>query len=66
MTVIIDFKRLCIYLLFFLHINNLNLELLKNLITIFSVSDKLKSMVKTIDFWRLCIENDQPEMFGTF
>ena len=45
----------------FLPINNLNLALQKNEITIFNVSDKIKK----IDFWRLCIKNDQPEVFET-
>ncbi|KAF0697584.1 zinc finger BED domain-containing protein 5-like, partial [Aphis craccivora] len=49
----------------FLQINNLNLALQKNSITIFNVSDKIKSMIKKIDFWRLCIENRLPEVFET-
>ena len=64
-TTAIGFRRLRIYQIFFLQINNLNLALQKNSVTIFSVSDKIKSMVKKIDFWRVCIENNQPEVFET-
>ena len=64
-TTAIGFRLLRIYQIFFLQINNLNLALQKNSVTIFSVSDKIKSMVKKIDFWRVCIENNQPEVFET-
>lgn len=48
----------------FLHINSLNLAL-QDKTTIFSVSDKIESLLKKIDFWKSCIKNNQPEVFAT-
>lgn len=49
----------------FQQLNKLNLALQNNSITIFNVWDKIESINKKIEFWRLCIENNQPEVFET-
>lgn len=49
----------------FLQINKLNLALQNSSITVFNVSDKIESMMKKLDFWRLLIENRQSEVFET-
>lgn len=61
------FSGACVFIRFCIQINNLNLEpqKKKNSKTIFGVSNKIKSMVRKIDFWRLCIEKGQPEVFET-
>ncbi|XP_023217015.1 zinc finger BED domain-containing protein 5-like [Centruroides sculpturatus] len=48
----------------FLHINKLNLAF-QDKTTIFTVSDKIESIIKKFDFWKLCIKNSQPEVFET-
>lgn len=49
----------------FSQINKLNLELQNSSITVFKVADKIESMLKKIDFWKTCIQNNQAEVFGT-
>ncbi|KAL4120437.1 hypothetical protein QTP88_013129 [Uroleucon formosanum] len=47
----------------FLKLNNLNLTLQNSAVTIFQVNDKIESFVKKLEFWKTCIENNQPEIF---
>ncbi|KAL4153622.1 hypothetical protein QTP88_001468 [Uroleucon formosanum] len=47
----------------FLKLNNLNLTLQNSAVTIFQVNDKIESFVKNLEFWKTCIENNQPEIF---
>lgn len=49
----------------FSQINKLNLSLQNSSITVFQVSNKIEAMLKKIDFWKICIENSQVEVFET-
>lgn len=42
------------------------MTLQNNFLAVFSVSNKITPIVEKIDFWRLCIENDQPKVFEIF
>jgi len=49
----------------FLKLNTLNLILQNSALTTFQVTDKVESFVKKLEYWKSCIENNQPEIFET-
>ncbi|XP_065254448.1 zinc finger BED domain-containing protein 5-like [Emys orbicularis] len=48
----------------FSRINDLNLSLQGLNITVFNVQDRVESMIKKLQFWESCLENNQTECFS--
>uniref|UniRef100_A0A8C3FIZ9 Uncharacterized protein n=1 Tax=Chrysemys picta bellii TaxID=8478 RepID=A0A8C3FIZ9_CHRPI len=50
----------------FSRINDLNLSLQGLNITVFNVQERVESLIKKLQFWESCLENNQTECFSNF